>query len=207
MTITEPITMLTDYVIAVEVFIFAIVLFRKGYLQKQVAIGLWAAAFACVGVAAALGGTCHGFTYYLENSIVRSLWSVMLLALSSASLFMLFATIISTLPRRLRVWFLLGTTTKFCLYLSWSITHLHFVYAIVDYLSAMLIVLGLEAWAIYRRWHSKASVWIIAGILVSGLAIGVQAAQLTIAALNSNDLYHVVQVVALYLLYRGASKL
>lgn len=207
MTITEPITMLTDYVIAAEVFVFAIVLFRKGYLQKRIAVGLWAAAFACVGLAAALGGTCHGFTYYLQDSIIRSLWSVMLLSLSFASLFMLFATIISTLPRRLRIWVLLGTTIKSCLYLSWSITHPNFVSAIVDYLSAMLIVLGLEAWAIYRRWHSKASRWIVAGILVSGIAIGVQAMQLTIAVLNSNDLYHLVQVVGLYLLYRGAKNL
>lgn len=43
--------------------------------------------------------------------------------------------------------------------------------------------------------------------VVSGIAVGVQALQLTIAILNANDLYHLVQVVALYLLYRGVSHL
>lgn len=205
MLITEPITMLTDYAIAVESAVFAILLFHRGHRQKHLAINLWAVAFGCVGLAAVLGGTCHGFTYYLTDSIIRSLWTLMIYTLSFASLFMLAATAIGSLSRRLQVWFLIGATIKSWIYLSWATTHNHFAYAIADYLSAMIAVLLLKIGAVYRRKNPKAAWWMIAGILVSGLAISVQALQLTIAALTSNDLYHLVQLVALYLLYRGAS--
>lgn len=229
MTITEPMTMLTDYVIAVESFTIVILLAQillSQRQQQQTAMGWWLVAFGLVGVAAALGGTCHGFTAYLDNAVIRSLWTVMLFALSLASLCMLIATVITTLPRRLQRWFLMGATFKSCIYLAWATIHSHFVYAIVDYLSAMLVVLLLQGWALLRVWRtyrqpnlrhtasshnliqtSKAAGWIVAGVLVSGLAVGVQGLQLTIAALNSNDLYHLVQVVALYLLYCGASNL
>lgn len=227
MTITEPITMLTDYVIAVESFIIVILLAQilSGQRQQQIAMSWWLVSFGLVGVAAALGGTCHGFTYYLSNAAIRSLWAIMLFALSFASLCMLIATVITTLPRRVQKWFLIGATVKSCIYLAWATIHSHFVYAIVDYLSAMLVVLLLQGWALLRVWIAyrqpnlsrassrnpiptpKAAGWIVAGVLVSGLAVGVQGLQLTIAALNSNDLYHLVQVVALYLLYCGASNL
>lgn len=199
--------MLTDYAIAGEGSVFAILLFRRGHRQKHLAISLWAVAFGCVGLAAVLGGTCHGFTYSLKDSIVRSLWSLMIYTLNFASLFMLAATAIGRLSRRLQVWFLIGVTIKSWLYLSWATTHNHFAYAIADYLSAMIAVLLLEIGAVYRGQNPKSAWWIIAGILVSGLAIGVQALQLTIAALTPNDVYHLVQLVALYLLYRGASAL
>lgn len=207
MLITEPITMLTDYAIAVEIFVFAILLFRKSYLQKHFAISLWAVAFVFVGLAAALGGTCHGFTYYLRDASLRLLWYFMIYFLSFASFFMLMAAVFSTLSRPLQVWFLIGAAIKSWIYLSWTVTHDHFAYAIVDYLSAMIVVLLLELRAMYRGQNSKAAGWIVAGILVSGLAVGVQGLQLTIAILTANDLYHLVQLLALYLLYRGASKL
>lgn len=207
MLITEPITMLTDYAIAVEVFVFAVLLLRRGHLQKQLAIGLWAIAFGFVGVAAALGGTCHGFIYYLKNSTVNLLWYLMIYSLSFASFFMLAATLSNRVSRRLQIWFLIGTTIKSCIYLSWSTAHNHFAYAILDYLSAMIVVLLLETRALYRGENPKAAGWIMAGILVSGIAVSVQGFQLAIAALTANDLYHLVQWVALYLLYRGASAL
>lgn len=207
MMITEPITMLTDYAIAVEGFIFACSLFRKGSLQKRLAISLWSVAFGWVGLAAALGGTCHGFTFYLTDAIVKLLWYGMLYSLSFASFFMLAATVISTLPWRFQGWFLAGAAIKSWIYLSQAMIHHHFTYAIADYLSAMIVVLLLETGAMYHKQNLKSAKWIVAGIMVSGIAISIQAVQLTIAAFTPNDLYHLVQIVALYLLYRGASLL
>jgi len=221
--------MVTDYVIAVESFMIAVWLVQILLGQRQrhtrAAMGWWVAAFGLVGVAATLGGTCHGFTYYLSNTVIRSLWTVMLFTLSFASFCMLVATVISTLPRQLQRWFLTGATIKSGIYLAWATIHDHFVYAIVDYLSAMLIVLLLQGWTLIRIWMRhrqlplkqtssqnsnqalKVAIWMVAGVLLSGLAVGIQGLQLTIAAFNSNDLYHLVQIVALFLLYRGASSL
>lgn len=202
MNITEPVTMWTDYAISIAALFFAVRLGRWSLHQKQRSIGLWALSFGGVALAAALGGTCHGFTLYLSRAMIFRLWYGMLYALGLSSFSMLAATVISTLPRRWHRWSLLAIGIKSVLYLVDTAAHYHFAYAIADYLSAMLIMLGLQVRAIYQR--QAAAKWIGAGILLSGVAVAVQALGLAIGSFNANDLYHVVQLVALYSLYRGA---
>ena len=49
---------------------------------------------------------------------------------------------------------------------------------------------------------------ILAGLLLSFVAAGVQLSRLTLHAhFNHNDLYHVIQIGAIVLLYRGARRL
>lgn len=208
MTITEPATTLTDYAIAVESLIFTVLLVRMERLPIQRSGQLWAATFGCVGLAAFLGGTCHGFVNTLGNDVVKVLWQVMLCSISVASVFMVSATIISTLPQRLHRWFLVGVSVKAFLYLLWAIHSKYYGYAVADYLSAMIIVLLLEIRAIHQAINVPSAWWILAGICVSGIAVGVQASGLAIAPyLNHNDLYHLVQMIALYLFYRAATLL
>ncbi|GAB4368501.1 MAG: hypothetical protein Kow00121_07680 [Elainellaceae cyanobacterium] len=203
MRITEPITMLTDYAIAIETLIFAVMLWRSE-AQKQVSVRCWAVALAAVGVAAFLGGTCHGFVVHLGRAWLITLWQLMFYLLSLASFLMLSATVVSTLPRRSQRWFILVAGTKSMLYLVWAANNRHFGYAIADYLSAMVIVLFLQLWALYRQCTPKSARWIIAGILLSGVAVTVQASPLAIGSFTSTDVYHLIQMVALYLFYRGA---
>lgn len=206
MPITEPITMLTDYAIAVETSGFSILLFKLGQFRQQTAIKFWAAAFGNVAIAAALGGTCHGFARLLKGSVLALLWKIMLLALSLAGCFMLLATLKSSLPRRWQRWGNGLVGIKFFAYLGWTILHPSlddaFVYGVVDYLSAMLWVLLLEISAVF---HFRRSLWIIAGILMSGVAIAFQTSGVVLFKyFNHNDLYHLIQMIALYWFYRGA---
>lgn len=205
MMITEPATTLTDYAIAVESLIFTVLLVRTEQSHLQRSRQLWAATFACVGLAAFLGGTCHGFVNTLGNDVVKVLWQVMLCSIGIASIFMISATVISTLPQRWHGWFLIGISVKTFLYLLWAIQYTHYGYAVADYLSAMLIVIFLEIRAIYKVINPSSAWWILAGICISGVAVGVQGSGLAIAHyLNHNDLYHLVQMIALYLFYRAA---
>jgi hypothetical protein len=205
MPITEPVTMLTDYAIAAEACLFGLALIRIG---RQTAIFLWAATFGCVAIAAFLGGTCHGWVTLLGNQTVALLWRLMLYALSGASSFMLLATIQHTLPRRGQRWGWGLVGLRLLIYLGWTMAHylpqVAFIYGVVDYLSAMLMVLILELRVVNHPYHAEAR-WIIAGVLVSIVAIALQGSGLTLAKhFNHNDLYHVVQMIALYLFYRGA---
>jgi hypothetical protein len=197
--------MLTDYALAVAAMVFAVRLFQLSLRQKHRAIGLWAIAFGLVAIAAGLGGTCHGFTHYLSNTMLHRLWYAMLCALSGASFFMLTATLSSSLPRRWQRWLWLAIATKTLLYLTGVTVHHNFAYAIADYLSAMFIMLIVETRSLYQGNQVESARWIVAGILVSVVAVGVQGLGVTIAGLNHNDWYHLVQLVGLYLLYRGAS--
>ncbi|MBI4781377.1 MAG: hypothetical protein HY785_08615 [Oscillatoriophycideae cyanobacterium NC_groundwater_1537_Pr4_S-0.65um_50_18] len=213
MTITEPLTMLTDYAIALQSSGFGILLFRLGRRRQQMAIQLWAIAFGSVAIAALLGGSCHGFALLIEFSTLLLLWKLMLFALSLAGNFMLFAAIKSRLPRRWQAWAGGLVGVKLLAYLSWIVLNPSpedaFVYGVVDYLSAMLLVLLLELRvALPARSRSCGSGWIIAGILISGVAIAVQTSGLVLFRyLSSNDLYHLVQMIALYGFYRGAKLL
>jgi hypothetical protein len=84
----------------------------------------------------------------------------------------------------------------------------HYAYAIGDYLSAMAIVLLLQGWAVWQGHNGQAARWIGAGIGVSGLAVAVQSTGVAIGAyVNHNDIYHFIQMLGLYLLYRGAVQL
>jgi hypothetical protein len=216
MLITEPITTLTDYAIALESLIFGTVLLRRGAIRRQRSPQLWGAAFGSVAVAAGLGGTCHGFASALDEAIVIGLWQGMVYALSFASFFMLLAAIKSSLPTRYQRWGFWGVGVKSALFLGWTIQHYSgdqvFSYGVADYLSSMLLVLAL-AIVLGLNYQlaidtKKAIGWIIAGVLASGIAIGLQRSDLAIAGLlNHNDFYHLVQMLALYLFFRGGSLL
>lgn len=209
MLIAEPTTMLTDYAIAAEVLIFAGLLFRLGWLQRRLAVQFWAGAFICVAIAATLGGTYHGFSPAFSNQAQQWLWQLMIYAISGAGLLMLAGTIISTVPRRWQLWCLAGVGWKFLIYVVWTIADFGgsgFQGAVADYLSAMLAVLFLMV-STSRRRSQPGVKWVVAGILVSALATVTQWSGLTLAAFNANDLYHLVEMAALYFFYRGAQLL
>jgi len=59
-----------------------------------------------------------------------------------------------------------------------------------------------------RLRRDRASRWILAGVGVSVLAAGVQASGFALHRnFNHNDLYHVIQIAAMILLYAGARRL
>jgi len=88
---------------------------------------------------------------------------------------------------------------QFAVYAIWMATHNDFRYVIYDYAPAMIVVLLLQF--IFRQ---PASPWIIGGILLSFGAAGVQLTGIQFHKyFNHNDLYHLLQMVAMWLLYRG----
>ena len=205
MIITEPITMLTDYAIGLEALIFAISLFWLGQIHQQRSQQWWGVAFVFVAMAAITGGTYHGFLHNFSRSVILMLWRGINYALSLASFWMLAATVVSTLPRRWQRWWLTVAGLKTLAYLLLVGTPDSFAYAIADYVSAMVVVLLLLVRSLHRGHALQATRWLLSGILVSGVAVAVQGVRLSLAEyFNHNDLYHIVQMVALYLFYRGA---
>jgi hypothetical protein len=205
--LTEPTTTLTDYMIAVVAFILAGFLLRVGWVNRQVAVRWWAVAFASVAVAAALGGTCHGFVLQLGGTLTGHLWRLMIAALSGASFAMLVGTILSSAPAKVQHRLLGAAVGKSLLVWLALSQQPRFEIAAIDYLVSMGVILGLQLQALLNG-PTRAAPWLIAGILVSGLALGILASGFTLStALNHNDLYHLVQLIGLGLLYQGAKQL
>jgi hypothetical protein len=92
MTINQPMTMVTDFILGVVALICGVSLLRsKGYKSKTLV--LWSTGFFSAAAAAVLGGTFHGFGGYQSPRIHNALWNVILLLIGVSSGFLISASI------------------------------------------------------------------------------------------------------------------
>lgn len=170
MMINEPVTLATDYMLAIASAIFGILLWRRG-------VRMWAFAFFFTACGSFFGGTYHGFGG-------EAVWKATVYSIGLASLFLL-------LPFMRVVAIII-----FVAYAVWMATHDNFVWVIADYGITLLL---LSAVMIVRR--TEMSKWVLGSVGASVIAAIVQQAPIA----YHNDIYHVIQLVALWLLYRGAT--
>jgi hypothetical protein len=205
MRITEPTTLLTDYALALLTIFFATQLLKKKPAQRSVQF--WSAAFFATAFAAIVGGTSHGFELYLSDFWQTAIWKATVYSIGVASFCMLAGAILAATKPPLQKWLVAVAVLQFLIYAIWMINHDDFKYVIYDYAPAMLAVLFLQIYT-HLKFRDPAVRWIIAGVLLSFFAAGVQQSGFTIHShFNHNDLYHVIQMGAIYLLFRGAKLL
>ena len=98
MMITEPVTLATDYLLAITGITIAILTYRLNSYHR--AMPLWILAFTCSAVAATAGGTVHGFREYLGASLSKTLWDVAMMFVGGSAALIVAASIISSLRRK-----------------------------------------------------------------------------------------------------------
>lgn len=190
MTIHEPMTMATDYLLCAAALMFGVSLWRAN-------VRPWAFAFFFTAAASLAGGTYHGL---LPE---HWLWKTTVYAVGLASFFLLSGAVVASVNGVARRMLMTLAVVKFMAYATWMIAHDRFVNVIADYGSALLLVaiLQIHAW---RKRRAPSAPWVLASIIVSILGALVQQSGLTLHRhFNYNDLYHVIQLVALWLLWRG----
>lgn len=199
MSVHEPMTLATDYLIAIAAMLFA---WRLRGTHR-----FWSLAFLFTAIAALLGGTYHGFVPHLAPLAAIAVWKATLFSLGLTSFFLLLglgAAVGAGAPSRSLTAF---AVVKLVVYTSWMITHDDFVWVLIDYGIALLMLASFQL-AAWLRHRAPSAPWILASVAVSILAAAVQASGLTLHRhFNHNDLYHVIQVVALWLMYRGAGEM
>lgn len=173
MNVKEPMTLATDYLLCVAAAVFAARSWRTNRM--------FALAFLCTALASFFGGTYHGL---LQSPV---LWKATVFSVGFASFFLLAAY----LPRI--------AVVKLVAYTSWMIVHDDFLWVIVDYGITLLLVGAMQ---LVRR--GPATPWILGSIAVSVLGAIVQQQRFALHQhFNHNDLYHLIQIAGLWLLYRG----
>lgn len=206
MQIAEPMTMLTDYGLALLCAVFASRLWRRGSRSRQGSVRLFAAMLASMAIGAAAGGTVHGLAGVLGEGTRWWLWKVALVSVGTTAYLLLASTALSSVRRSVGRLMLVVGAGELVAYCAWIWSHDEFIAAIYDYVPAMLVVLLVQLFELKAGRPSAA--WLVGGIVVSFAAAGVQQSGWDPHRnFNHNDLYHVVQMVGVWLLYRGGDLL
>ncbi|MCH7824502.1 MAG: hypothetical protein IH849_06830 [Acidobacteria bacterium] len=197
----EPAVALTDYLLAVECGVFAALLARRG------ADAAWTVVFAATSAASLLGGTVHGFfPPDAEGPAIRTLWVITMLCVGviAAALVRAGAGVGWGRERARRLNPGLGMALigygGVVVFVSRE-----FVVAIAAYLPAalfMMFVFARNGW----RGRPAGVVPALSGIAMTIVGAAAQSASIGLHPVyfDHNALYHVVQAVALYLLFRAA---
>lgn len=203
--IAEPMTLATDYALAGVTGWLAWRLYRLR--EGRPARSLWTLAFAAAALGALLGGTWHGFAPAFAEIAAILLWKATVLAIGVASFGMLAGSAVAAFPGRTGRALVAIAAAKLAIYSAWMLGHNEYIYVIADTGIMMGAIVALHGWSAIRK-RDSASLWILAGVGVSLLAAAVQASGFDLHRnFNHNDLYHVIQIGALFLLYSGAKRL
>jgi hypothetical protein len=90
-------TMVTDYLLAVESIVLAIALLVKARSSGRGSVGGWVLAFLVAAIAALAGGTAHGFRLYLSEANHAVVWQVTIWSIGLSAVLMLVAGLRSAL--------------------------------------------------------------------------------------------------------------
>src|SRR6266852_2139136 len=196
---TEPDVALTDYALAIECALFASLVRRREHARF----------FGAAAVASLAGGTVHGF--FLDPRTLGNavLWRVTLIAIgvTAASAWAIGARVLFPAPTARRI--TIAAAAAFAAYcvLMLLITQ-DFRAAVVFYLPAAVFLLVVLSVA-HARARERGILVAVAGLGLMFIAAAVQQARIALhpTYFDHNALYHLIQAVALWLLFLGLRRL
>jgi len=199
---TEPGVTLTDYGLFIECVILVLLL-PKGPAVDSSRKGWFVLFFMSLGLAALAGGTSHGFLNARHPRLDAIAWSVTMLAIGMAglSIWNIGANLMGDV--RLARLVAVAATLLFAVYVPVVLfIDDRFLVAILYYLPAILFLLLL----LLRRYIDNGQGWHLsgfAGMALAVIAAGVQQTDIVIHPvwLDHNVLYHLLQAVAIWLVY------
>jgi hypothetical protein len=207
--IAEPMTMATDYAIAVVCAWFAARLCFSEDNRRYFCRKAWGTGYFFISFALLLGGTNHGFAPYLSSGTMSLVWTIAYYAAGLSMALLVAGTVASSVPARSwRNVFHGLNALGFLVYSTWvTISDDSYRWVIIISIVSFGAIALIQGWTYVTR-ESKSAKWLIAGVFVSFLSAAVQQSGIDLHVyFNHNDLYHVVQMIGLYLLYRGAELL
>jgi len=202
MTIHEPVTLATDYLLA------AVAVGLAGRLHRRVspaqrAARWWVWTFALIATSAFVGGSYHGFAPNLPAGVLELWWLVTLWLVSFISAAMATSWLHEVIHPAWRQTCLVLVVVRLLAFAAFAANRPQFSVVILDYGSSLLLWLG-AAFILRRGWSG----WMFAAIALSVVAALVQQLHLAPSVhFNHNDLYHVIQALGLAAFYRAALRL
>jgi hypothetical protein len=201
--IAEPMTVLTDIALAVVAFVLATRLGLHAAAEGIVASSSLAGGLLATGIAAALGAISHGADPRTDADVRKRLWRATLYVSGLVGAASIASVAFFAARGGIRTAILVFAALKLAVYIISIARRPEFWVAAADFGGALTILLAGAVYAMVR-WRIVGAPWLIAGVGVSLIAGLVQGRRLALHRhFNHNDLFHVIQIVALYLFYRG----
>ncbi|MCK5330151.1 MAG: hypothetical protein KAK01_01995 [Candidatus Marinimicrobia bacterium] len=202
--IYEPMTVITDLILAGMTAWFAWEL-GAWYWERLMNVHWhFSRAFWMLTLGALLAAISHGIGPHLSPGLKDAIWKLTTISIGFASFFLLMSSFHHVFPYdsvRLLRWIPVILLAGY-LVIIWRDPR--FINVIRFYAPTMIFVLLVMIYSYFAN-NGSGSGWLIAGILVSFAAAGVQMSGFTLHKhFNHNDIYHVIQMVGMYLLYRGS---
>ncbi|HEU4720263.1 MAG TPA: hypothetical protein VFS59_02785 [Gemmatimonadaceae bacterium] len=205
--VTEPMTVATNVVLAGLAFVLAARLASRSAAVGSAA-GAWlAAGLSATGLAALVAAVAHGADPVGAAALRERFWrgalyTTGLIGAASVTSVAFFAA-----RGYARAAILAFAAIKLVVFVYRVARRPEFRVAAADYGGALAVLLAGAAYEAYRS-RAPGMTWLIAGVLVSLVAGIVQARRLALHRhFNHNDLYHLIQMAALYAFYRGGAQL
>ena len=195
----EPMTAFTDAVLAAWVAFLAGLLFARA--RGALSVRLWGCAFVTASVSSLAGVAYHGFRTWFPSPVAMAelCWKVVPLTTGIAAFCLGSAAAIAWLrPKARRIAIGLLVVELIACFVAAALSNA-FLVAALDYVP---VLLALLAGALVNRGR-PGSAFIAAGVVTSFVAFGVQRLEWQ----YHNDVFHLVQMIAMYLLYRGGAEL
>jgi hypothetical protein len=206
-TLHEPATFLTDVALAALSIGCAAALGRRARASGSDAVGWFAATLTAVGVAALAGAVAHGLGPEMPPRAADALWRATLYAGGLMGFCLIASSAAAALRGSARSAVCVAALVELIVFAAVVSAEPEFRWLIVDYGVAIAATAALHLLRL-RRGDRPGAFWILAGL---GVSVAAALAQRSGFALhrhfNHNDLYHVVQMLGTWLLYRGGRDL
>jgi hypothetical protein len=204
---TELPTMLTDYALGVLCALLGWRLWARGQAEQRLSVRYWASGMGALAAASIAGGTVHGWALILSGLVLSVLWKTSAFMIGFASFAFFVGTLTASVGLPLRRMLIAAAILQLVSYSIWMITHSDFRYVIYNYGGTFAVIFLIQMYDLLIG-ASRSAGWIIAGVSMSCLAAGLQRSGISLhPSFNHNDLYHIVQMAGMALLYRGAALL
>ena len=199
---SEPSNVVSNLVLAAGAVVLAV---RLGDAGGGAGVALVACALALIGVAAVLGAMVHGLTRQLGERRWRALWRLTLWVAALVNATLLAGIVIAELRGPAMTALVAVALVKLVVAARHAARDGDFRWVVLDSGLSLAVVAALAAVAwLERSATAPAAPWLLGAVVVSVAAGLVQrGARAPHRHLTCNDLYHLGQLVAVYLLYRG----
>jgi len=202
--IYEPMTTITDLIIAVIAFYYSREL-TSIYINELLNVQYhWIWTFRILGLGAFLGALSHGIGPYCSAPIASIIWKFTTYSIGIMSYFMFLSMLHHLFEYQLVIrlrWVLLCLVV---IYLFIVTRNDDFVNVVLFYLPLMAIVLVGLLYS-YFVFQSDGVNMIILGIIITFVAAGIQQSGIELHEhMNHNDISHFIQMLAMWFFYQGS---